>query len=37
MGAYEEIMELWQARKFFEAISCLFQSMAEGLFNQRKN
>lgn len=33
---YEEIMELWKAGKFFEAISYSCLWMAEGLFNQEK-
>ncbi len=33
---YEELMELWQAKRFFEAISYFCESMAEGLLNQEE-
>jgi hypothetical protein len=33
---YEEIMELWKAGKFFEAISYFCESMAEGLLNEEE-
>ena len=35
-GYYEEIMELWQAGKFFEAICYSCERMTEGLLNQEK-
>lgn len=31
---YEEIMELWKARKFFDAISCFGQWIQRGLVSQ---
>ena len=33
---YEEIMELWQAGKFFEAISYSNQLMSENLLNEKE-
>ena len=33
---YEEIMELWQEKKFFDAISYFCKWVAEGLFNEER-
>ena len=33
---YEEIMELWKAGKFFDAISCFGQWIPEGLVTQEE-
>jgi hypothetical protein len=34
---YEEIMELWKAGNFFEAIRCFSQWMPEGLVSEEES